>query len=193
MSSTPPVDRPPAPPRRSSAHPVAIALLIVATIVVIAVIGIVYSVHIISHNIRVSEQQSSAGNKEVSIKTPVGNIHLNTSQNADPALVGLPVYPGASPTKDHDSPRFSLDLPGVANVDVVAAHFMTPDPVAKVEDYYQNQLKGRITKVTAEDSGRRITLEIKRDDEEKVVALKGTSEGTSITLVRVLHGAGEVN
>lgn len=193
MSTTPPVYPPPVPPRRPSGHPVAIALLIVAMIVVIAIVGIVYSVHIISRNIRVSEQQSAAGNKEVSIKTPVGNIHVNTSRDADAALVGLPLYPGASPAKDHDSPHFSLDMPGITNVDVVAAHYVTPDSIGKVDDYYRDQLKGRITKINAEDSGRRIALELKRDDEEKVVALKGTSEGTSITLVRVLHGAGEVN
>lgn len=193
MSATPPVYRPPMPPRRSSGHLVAVALLIVALIVVVAIIGIVYSARVISRNIKVSEQQSAAGNKEVSIKTPVGNFHVNTSHNADAALVGLPLYPGASLTKEHDSPRFSLDLPGIANVDVVAAHYATPDSIGKVEDFYRNQLKGRVTKLNAEDSGRRISLEMKRDDEEKVVALKGTNEGTSITLVRVLHGTGEVN
>lgn len=193
MSASPPAYRPPSPHDQHPGHYAAIALLIVALIVIVAVVGVIYSIHIISHNVSVSEQQSVSGSKEVSVKTPVGNFHLNTSQQADPAIIGLPVYPGAQKSADSNSPRVSLNLPGITSVDVAAVHFATAASIGAVESYYQTQLKGQITKIKSEDSGNRIALEIKRDDDEKIVALKRTGSGTAITLVRVVHGPGEVN
>lgn len=199
MSTPPPIYRPPPPPRRSTGNLIAIALLIVALIVAGAILALIYGARMISHNITVQERRSATGNKEVSIKTPVGNINVHEGERVDATTVGLPVYPGARQIRDHNAPRVWVNLPGIESLDVVAAHFHTPDPIAKVKDFYQTQLngqaqlKGESTNFTSKDSGSRFVLEMKRNNQEKVVALKRNGDGTEITLVRVLHGSGEAN
>ncbi|MGH9435635.1 MAG: hypothetical protein ACRD06_06515 [Terriglobia bacterium] len=192
MATAPPPYRPPLPPRRSSGHLLVIAVLILALIVVGVVLALVYGARTLSRNVKIQEQQSS-GNKEISIKTPLGNVNVDQGGYVDATIVGLPIYPGARQVRNNNAPRVWVNMPGIASVDVVAAHFDTPDSIAKVKDYYQSRLGGQITKLNATNSGNHIVLEIKHDNQEKVVVLKGSGDGTSITLVRVLHGAGEAN
>lgn len=184
----------PPPPRRSSSNAVLIALLVLVLIVAAGIAAIFYSARFITRNIAVHETKSAAGNKEVSIRTPVGNINVHENPIADPSTIGLPVYPGALAVKEDKTPRVSVSLSGIESVDVVAGHFHTPDSVDKVRNYYEAELNGQITKLTAEEGKRKIVFEMKQDHQEKIVALKGSEDGgTGITLVRVLHGSGEVN
>lgn len=191
MATTP--YNPPTPPRRSSSNAVLIALLVLVLIVAAGIAAIFYSARFITRNIAVHETKTAAGNKNLSIRTPVGNINLHENPMADPAMIGLPVYPGAQAVNEDKAPRVSVSLPGIESVDVVAGHFHTADSVDKVRNYYEAELNGQITKLTTEKAERKIVLEIKQDHQEKIVALKGGEDGTGITLVRVLHGPGEVN
>lgn len=190
----PPPAPPPIPPRRpQSNHGVLIALLVLALIVVCAVGALIYGVRIISQNVSVSRN----GDHQVSVKTPVGNFGVSQGAEADPALIGLPLYPGAQRMHD-DSANVQMDFPGGNNnqgvaVGVLAAKFSTSDPLDKVADYYRNQLGGEITKTTRDNGGEKITFEIKRQNLEKIVALKNTVSGTEIALVRVRHGNEEAN
>lgn len=184
---------PPGPPRRPpSNHGILIALLVLALIVVCAAAALIYGVRIISQNISVSHN----GDQQVSIKTPVGNFGVSKGAEADPALIGLPLYPGAQRMHD-DSANVQMDFPGNNNqgvaVGVMAAKFSTPDSLDKVAAYYRNRLGGEISKTTRDNGGEKITFEIKRQDLEKIVALKTTMSGTEIALVRVRHGNEEAN
>ncbi|MGH9352044.1 MAG: hypothetical protein ACRD2G_07785 [Terriglobia bacterium] len=184
----------PVPPRQpQSSHGVLIALLVLALIVVSAVAALVYGVHIISRNVSVHHD----GSNRVSIKTPVGNIEVNQAAEADPALMGLPVYPGAQRARDKSSGGVSLDFPGGHDtgvaVGVVTAKFETPDPLDKVAAYYRDQLSGQISKTTIDHYGQHTVFEIKGDHLERVVALKTSESGTEITLVRVRHENAEAN
>ncbi|MGH9378293.1 MAG: hypothetical protein ACRD1I_05785 [Terriglobia bacterium] len=191
-SNPQPSPAPPRPPRQAS-HGVLIALLVLALIVVSAVAALIYGVRIISRNVSVHQYQAAGGSKEVSIKTPVGSIDVNQGQQTDPALLGLPVYPGAQRAVDKDSAQVNMDFPGQQTVGMATAKFQTPDAIERVAAYYRNQLSGQISKTTTEHYGQKIVFEIKRDYMEKVVALKTSGDGTEITLVRVRHGAAEAN
>lgn len=189
----PPITPPPIPPRRPpSNHGVLIALLVLALIVICAAAALIYGVRIISRNVSVSHN----GDRQVSIKTPVGNLGISKGVDVDPALIGLPVYPGAQRMHD-DSANLQMDFPGGNDhnvaVGVMAAKFQTPDPLDQVASYYRDQLGNVITKTTRENGGEKITFEIKRPDREKVVSLKTTSSGTEIALVSVRHGNEEAN
>ncbi|MGH9344575.1 MAG: hypothetical protein ACRD19_12555 [Terriglobia bacterium] len=182
------------PRRPPSSHGVLIALLVLALIVVCAVAALIYGVRIISQNVSVRHE----GQNQVSIKTPVGSIDVNQGAETDPALIGLPLYPGAQRVNDKDSANVNLDFPGGRNnqgvaVSVVAAKFETPDPLDKVAAYYRDQLSGQISKTTSSHAGQEIAFEIKRENLDKVVALKTTASGTEISLVRVRHGEDEAN
>ena len=49
-----------------------------------------------------TEKYANGQDKNVQVDTPFGGIHVNTDQTTASDL-GLPVYPGAEPVKDHDN------------------------------------------------------------------------------------------
>lgn len=195
MTDTPPLQQSPATPLppRSSNHGVLIALIVLAFIAAGAIAAFFYGARIISRSVSVREEHSAAGNKQVTIRTPVGNLEVNQGAQVDPALIGLPVYPGARRVVGKNSTRMNMDLPGQQEVGLVTAQFETPDSIERVASYYREQLKGEISKTTAGDFGQKIIFEVKRDRMERVVSLKASGSGTAITLVRIRHGAAEAN
>lgn len=193
MGAVSPGFRPPAPPRRSGGHLIIIALLVVVLIVVTAIFALIFGARMISHNISIHEQRSSSGKKVVNVQTPVGSINIHEGEPVDAVELGLPVYPGARQIRGHGVPRVWVDFPGLESVDVVAAHFETPDSIRAVQDYYQRQLNGHIAQFSDNDYNGKAIIRIKQGNQEKVVALRSGGHGTEITLLRVLHGSGEAN
>lgn len=192
--ATPPIPpQPPMnPPRRPTHHAILIALAILGLIVVVGVLAIFMGLRALSHSFSVHER-NVAGNKEVTIQTPAGNIEVHKNAQVDATSLGLPVYPGAQRVEDDDSARVRVNLPGQQTLGVIAAKFQTPDPIEKVRDFYQNQLGNRVTKFTAKSSTGEMVFEIKSEDQEKIVALKNSGNGTRISMIHILHGAHEVN
>lgn len=180
------------PPPRSPRHAILIALLILGLIVVVGILAIFIGLRALSHSFSVHER-NVAGNKEVTIQTPAGNIEVHKNAHVDSTSLGLPVYPGARQVEDDHSARVSVNLPGQQTFGVVAAKFETADPIEKVRDFYHNQLGSRVTKFTVKNSTGEMVFEMKSDDQEKIVALKNTGSGTRISMVRILHSAHEAN
>jgi hypothetical protein len=193
MTDRPPLQQTASLPPRSSSRGVLIALIVLGFIAAGAVAALFYSARIISRAVSVREHRTAAGSEQVTIRTPVGNLEVNQRAQVDPALIGLPVYPGARRVLGKDSTRMNLDLPGRQAVDLATAQFETPDPIERVESYYREQLKGQITKTTTGEFGQKVIFEIKRDRMERVVSLKTSGSGTAITLVRGRHGAAGAN
>jgi len=191
-TSQPQPPRPPAPPR-SGSNIIAIVLLGLALIVVVSEVAVWAGLHYLARNFQVNQRESAGGKKEVSIKTPFGGIDVNAGKNVSEAGLGLPIYPGAKQVTDDDSASVNLGLPGMQNVRIMVGKFDTPDPVGKVEAFYHARLGSDVTKYTASDSQGKTVFEMKHQDDEKVVTLKGNSGGTRIELVHVGHGSGESN
>ena len=82
-------------------------------------------------------------NKNVDIKTPFGEIHVD--KGADVRDTGLPVYAGARPKqKDESGDEKSANVnisTSAFGLKVVALEYQSDDPPAKVAAYYQAQLK----------------------------------------------------
>lgn len=211
MSTIPQPPRPPVPPPppRSGSHVVAIALLILAFIVLVSLMGIWIGFRIISRGVNIHVNDEGGSKKEVSIKTPFGGIEVNKQINE--ASLGLPIYPGAHPVSDHDDATVNLSF-GNENARIVVGKFATSDDFEKVKDFYQERLTSKEGKFTPKsgnfDSGHwdkeegnfirrdregRTVYEIKRSDSEKVVALKDLGSTTRIELVRISHGREETN
>ena len=136
-------------------------------------------------------EQGESGKKEVSIKTPLGSLAVHHDVNE--ASLGLPIYPGATRLKDHDSARVSIDIADEARVRVLAAKFETPDSCDKVRAFYHDQLGDQVTKYREKDAEGKTVFEIKHDKQQKVVAIKSKGDMTEIELVRVSEGGGEGN
>lgn len=91
----------------------------------------------------VNVNKDSAGkDKDVSIHTPFGGMQVHNNKGGAGEL-GLPAYPGAVLTPDHDGDEKSVDLQmgfGPWQMHVQVANYTTSDPEGKVQDYYRKAL-----------------------------------------------------
>jgi hypothetical protein len=194
VAPQPPRAPAPPPPPRSSSNIVAIVLLILALIIVVCGVSIYTGVRFLSSNVKVQVQKDEGGQKDVSIKTPVGNFEVRKdASDITEARLGLPIYPGATRVQDDGSASVSMEFPGENQVRIVAAKFETADAFDKVEKFYQDRIGGQVTKLTQRDDQGRMVFEIKAKDDDRVVALKSRMSGTRIEMVHVLHGVNQVN
>lgn len=79
--------------------------------------------------------------KTVQVETPFGGIHVNTDKTSASDL-GLPIYPGAKPSEDHDK-HGSADVHmgfGQWQLRVKAVSYQTNDSEEKVEAFYKKAL-----------------------------------------------------
>jgi hypothetical protein len=183
----------PPPPPRSGSHIVAIVLLVLALIIVVCGITLYTGVRFLSHTVQVNVAKNQEGEKDVAIKTPVGNFEVRKNTDVSEASLGLPIYPGAQRRTDDDSAGVSMEFPGENRVRLTVGRFETPDDFDKVEKFYQDRIGSQVTKFTQHDAQGKTVFEIKSKDEEKVVALKSLMSGTRIELVHVMHGESQVN
>ena len=192
MTTNPQPPRPPAAPQPpgSRGNLVVIALLLLALIVVVGSLGVWAGLHILSNTVQVNVNHEG-GNKEVSIKTPLGSVEVNHDLNE--ANLGLPIYPGATRLKDHASANVNLDIADEAKVRVLAGKFETSDSVDKVSAFYRDRLGDQVTKYREKDEEGKTVFEIKQGKQDKVVALKSDGVKTMIELVRVSEGSPEAN
>lgn len=192
MGATPQPPRAPAPPPppRSGSHIVAIVLLTLALIVLVAGVAVWFGLKFLARNVQVSVDDAG-GRKGVSIRTPVGSLEVKPQ--VDESRIGLPVYPGATRVEDEGSASVHVDLPDAKSLRVYAARFETEDPLEKVQDFYAEQLRGRLTKAAEKKPDGKVVFEIKRDDQEQIVALETKGGKTMISLVRVVHGEDGTN
>jgi len=193
MEPNPQPPRPPAPPQPSGgrSHVVTIALLLFVLIVLIGGIAIWGGLRFLSNAVHVQVAQEGGGKKEVSIKTPLGSLEVTHDLNE--ASLGLPIYPGATRLKDHDSATVNIDIADEAKVRVLAGKFETRDSVDKVIAFYHDRLGDQVTKFKEKDAEGKTVFELKRDKQDKVVALKTDGDRTVIELVRVSEGNSEAN
>ena len=193
MATTPQPPRPPVAPQppSSGSHFLAIALLLLALIVVLGVAGVMVGVHVLTNAVHVNVDQADSGKKAVSIKTPLGSLEVNHGVNE--ASLGLPIYPGATAIKEHDSATVNIDIADEAKVRLLAGKFETPDSLDKVVAFYHDRLGDQVTSFKEKNEEGKTVFEIKHDKQTKVVALKSDGGKTLIEMVRVSEGRPEAN
>jgi hypothetical protein len=107
--------------------------------VALAGIAVLCGVYVI-RNVRVNE---GARHGDVSIDIPGGRFEIHGKDKIDPSALGIPVYPGATWTKDSGGASFEwvadndTDSKGFS---VAGGSYTTQDDVDKVVDYYKQQL-----------------------------------------------------
>ena len=165
-------------------------------------------------SINVKKGANDGDDKNVDIKTPFTDIHVE--KEADARDTGLSVYPGATlkPKEgDNDnSANVNLSAFGFA-LKVVVLKYQSNDAPAKIQSYYQNELKryggvlSRHTshegdyntnmhsdtsapvKCSGDNSGNVVELKTGTEGNQHVVAIEPQGKGTDFTLVYVhTHG-----
>jgi hypothetical protein len=193
MSTAPQSPRPPAapPPPRTGSHLLAIALLVLGLIVVVSAMTVVVGLRFLARGVKVNVAEAGAGKKEVSIQTPVGSLEV--TPHVTESQLGLPIYPGAERASDTGSANLNLSVGDEQGLRVLAAKFQTADSLEKVTEFYKQRLGNDVSKFTPRNQEGHTVFEIKRRDQEKIVAIHAAGPVTQIELVRVIHGGGETN
>ena len=86
-------------------------------------------------------QDSGSQNKNLDIRSSVGDLHMGS--DADAKKTGLPLYPGAR-LKSDDENRNQANLSVVTEafgMKLVIANYVSDDAPAKVIDFYRDKLK----------------------------------------------------
>ncbi|HEV3279245.1 MAG TPA: hypothetical protein VG860_20815 [Terriglobia bacterium] len=200
-----------APPPRSNT--LGIVLLIVGMIVLLSGIAVWGGIRFLTHSLQIHVSNEGDSRKQVSIKTPFGSIEANKNGGVTESSLQLPIYPGSRQAKDEDSASVTLGFPGSTGLRIVAGKFDTPDPFAKVRDFYEDRLtatSGPFTRtdhidsntdfhsgtngnfVGVDDDGKTV-FKMKLKDDLRIVTLKENDGATRIELVRVGKGSGEPN
>jgi hypothetical protein len=128
--------------------------------------------------------------KKVEVDSPFGHVHVNTDE-ANPADLGLPAYPGAQQVKDNDGDK-SADINvgfGQWEIKVKAISYLTPDSRDKVIAFYKKALGAYGTVITCQDStavGKpSVTSEgLTCDDDSSMsnVQVKSNKDGKGVTI-----------
>ncbi len=161
----------------------------------------------------VHEDRSGSGEKKVDIRTPFGDIKVNT--DVDVKDTGLPVYPGAQRVteRDHDKDAANVNISsGAFGLKVVAIKFRSDDSPQKVLDFYRPKVKafggtflecqreGFVTYSHSGDDkelhcdqsrsgGSSVELKAGTPDRQHIVAVKPDGSGSQFALVYVSkHG-----
>ena len=138
----------------------------------------------IARNVRIQTTHGHGGDN-VSIESPGGHLSIRAHEDLDPAVIGLPVYPGARRKKDSRMATFEWTSPdgkqdkGMA---VGGASLITDDPQSKVLAWYREQLPNWIV-ITDRDGSTR--FELNKGGFKRMVIIHEKSDGTHIGVASV--------
>jgi hypothetical protein len=107
--------------------------LVIAGVAVCCAVYVVRNVHV----------RESASHENVSIEIPGGRFEIHGKEKIDPSALGIPIYPGATWTRDSGGASFEWvadDDRDSKGFSVAGGAYVTQEPVDKVVDYYRQQL-----------------------------------------------------
>jgi hypothetical protein len=145
-------------------------------------------------------QDADSQNKNLDIRSPMGDLHLGA--DADAKKIGVPLYPGARlKTHDSDSDQANLSvLTEAFGMKLVVANYVSDDDPAKIVAFYRNKLKkyGKVLECHSEkhggdvsvDDNKRADRELKcEQDSGPVTELKvGSEENQHLVAVEAREG-----
>jgi hypothetical protein len=151
--------------------------MMVFLVMLLAAVVVTRSVHVKSID--------GINGRDVAILVPGGRLSIRTRDHMDPAIVGVPVYPGASRTDDSGGAHFewsSSDGRTDKNLYVVGGEFHTKDPASDVVEFYRRQLPSLMI-VSEKDNDTR--LEYKDGGIKRIISIHEKNGETRIGVASV--------
>jgi hypothetical protein len=106
----------------------------------VVILGMFVMGAIVLKNVRVRTNDGVSG-RDVSIDTPGGRLNIRARDHMNPALTGVPIYPGASRTNDGGANiEWSSKDGEDKNLFVVGGEYRTKDSASQVVEFYRRQL-----------------------------------------------------
>ena len=138
-------------------------------------------------NVHVKEKHDANGDKEVTIQSPVGNMHVG--KDVEAADTGISVYPGATLVKkDDDKGSDSANLnisTALFGLKLVVVKYASDDSPDKLVAFYTSDLKkyGKVLECRKEGMGPDVKVDIDSDDKPKSSSeQKCTGDGKGDTI-----------
>jgi hypothetical protein len=105
-------------------------------------------------------QDSDSQNKNLDVRSPIGNLHVG--DDADAKKVGVPLYPGARlKTEEPNSDQANLSVVTDAfGMKLVVANYVSTDDPPKIVAFYRNKLRkyGKVLECHSEKHGGDISV-----------------------------------
>lgn len=129
-------------------------------------------------------QDADSQNKNVDIRSPVGNLHVG--DDADAKKIGVPLYPGARlKTHNANSDQANLSvLTEAFGMKLVVANYVSDDDPSKIVAFYRNKLKkyGKVLECHSEKHGGDVSVE---DNKQADKELKCEQDSGPVTELKV--------
>jgi len=134
-----------------------------------------------------SSQDSSSQDKNLDIRSPIGDLHAGG--DADAKKVGLPLYPGAR-LKSDDENRNQANLSILTEafgLKLVVANYISDDAPGKVIDFYREKLKryGKVLECHSQKHGGDVDVHDDNKDSSKSKVLKCDENSGPVTELKV--------
>lgn len=155
-------------------------LLTFLAIVCVAIAGGLYIARHVS--VRATDRDGGA---DVSIDTPGGHLSVRARDTAAIAVPGVPLYPGARPTKDSGGGavvEWNSTYGPEKGVAVSASETITDDSASKVEAWYKTQLPNWM--IVDERDGV-FHMELSDGGYKRIISIDEKHDGTHIGVASV--------
>ncbi len=135
----------------------------------------------------VLSQDSDSGDKNVDVRSPVGDLHLG--KDADAKKVGVPLYPGARlKTGDENKDQANLSMVTDAfGMKLIVANYVADDAPGKVVDFYRDKLKkyGKVLECHSQKHGGDVSVNEDGKDSNTSKELKCDENSGPVTELKV--------
>jgi hypothetical protein len=137
----------------------------------------------------VAAQDSDQHNKNLDIRSSIGDLHVGS--DADARKAGLPLYPGArlkseDENKNKDQANLSV-LTEAFGIKLVVAQYVSDDAPAKLVDFYRDKLKkyGKVLECHSPKHGGDVELQDQGNDSKDSKELKCDENSGPVTELKV--------
>ena len=146
-------------------------------------LGMLIAGAIIVKTVRVRATDGARGT-DVAIDTPAGRLNIRARDHMNPALTGVPVYPGSYRAQDGGAniEWNSKDGASDKNLYVIGGEFRTRDSASQVVEFYRKQLPSVM--IVSEDD-RSTRLEYKEGGIKRIISISEKGGRTRIGVASI--------
>ena len=137
----------------------------------------------VTRSIHVRSVNSEDGT-DVAIDTPGGRLNIRAHDHMNPAINGVPIYPGAYRADDGGAniEWASKDGHHDENLYIIGGEFRTRDSVSQVVEFYRRQLPSLMVISRRDESAR---LKYKEGGMQRIISIEERDDETHIVVASI--------
>lgn len=151
---------------------------------VVVCIAMVVGGIVVTKTIRVRSHEGS-GSEDIAIDTPGGRLNIRTRDDMNPALAGVPIYPGAWRVNGSGGANIewnSADGRRDKGLYIIGGEFRTHDSAREVLDFYRRQLPNLLI---VSERDRHTELEYREGGIKRIISITEKNDETRIGVASI--------